>query len=76
MHSYQLDDREMDKSFLNYIPVLCRISVHVYEQLQPDQVIIVLLSNGAKYKGKIVHVNLIPMKNIAIGEMEVVRVGR
>jgi len=76
MHYYKLESKEMDTRFLNEERVSCRVTLRATEQLQIDQVIIVMLSNGAKYKGKITRMDLIPMGNYTIGEMEVVRVAR
>ncbi len=76
MNYYQLENKAMDEQFLNNSPVRCRVTIAVKDVLQPDQELIVMLSNGAKYKGKITEVDVVAIGDRAIGEIEIVRLTR
>lgn len=66
----------MDEQFLDNCPVRCRVAVTAKDVLQQDQELIVMLSTGAKYKGKITAVDVVAIGNRAIGEIEIMRLTR
>jgi hypothetical protein len=76
MNYYKLENRTMDLEFLNNVSVSCRVVMREKENIEAGQELIVMLSTGAKYKGKITKVDLIPMGNYTIGEMHIVRQAR
>lgn len=63
----------MDEQFLNNRSVRCRVAIDEKDVLQSGQELLVMLSTGAKYKGKITKVEVIAIGNRAIGEIEIVR---
>ena len=73
MNYYQLENKSMDAQFLNKGSVRCRVAIEDKDVLQPGQDLLVMLSTGAKYKGKITAVDVIAIGNRAIGEIEIVR---
>ena len=75
MNSYKLDDKMMDNAFLNGDMVTCRAVLHPREQgiLKEGDNIIVMLSTGPKYKGKITKLNFLPVKGYAMGEIEIIK---
>lgn len=74
---YKLDDQQMDAAFLSGAAVLCRAVLSPEEQtderLGEGASILVLLSTGAKYKGRIVRFTRITIKEYAVGELEIVK---
>ena len=75
MHYYKLINTEMDDSFIKGEPVICKIALHKdQETVQEGDPIIISLSTGAKYKGKIIQVDSTWLKQGAFGEMTVRRV--
>lgn len=73
MNYYQLENKTMDEQFLNNRSVRCRVAIAAKDVLQPGQELIVMLSNGAKYKGKITAVDVVAIGDRAIGEIEIAR---
>jgi hypothetical protein len=73
MNYYQLENKAMDEQFLSNRAVRCRVAIEEKDVLQPGQGLLVMLSTGAKYKGKITEVNVIAIGNRAFGEIEIVR---
>lgn len=76
MNYYQLENKTMDEQFLSNRSVRCRVAIAARDVLQQDQELIVMLSTGAKYKGKITVVDVVAIGNRAIGEIEIVRLTR
>jgi hypothetical protein len=74
---YKLDDKEMDAAFLSGTAVLCRAVLSPTEQadehLNEGASILVLLSTGAKYKGRIIRFTRITVKGYAVGELEIMK---
>ena len=74
---YKLDDKQMDAAFLNGTAVLCRAVLSPGEQaderLGEGASILVLLSTGAKYKGRIMRFTRITINGYAVGELEIVK---
>lgn len=73
MNYYQLENKSVDEQFLNNRSVRCRVAITEQDMLQAGQELLVMLSTGAKYKGKITVVDVIAIGNRAIGEIEIVR---
>lgn len=76
MNYYQLENKAMDEQFLSSRSVRCRVAIAAKDVLQQDQELIVMLSTGAKYKGKITVVDVVAIGNRAIGEIEIMRLTR
>ena len=75
MHYYKLTNAEMDDSFIKGELLICKIALHKdQESLQEGDPIIISLSTGAKYKGKIIKVDSLWLEQAAFGEMTVQRV--
>jgi hypothetical protein len=76
MNYYQLENKTMDEQFLNNRSVRCRVAISAKDVIEPGQELIVMLSTGAKYKGKITVVDVVAIGNRSIGEIEIVRSAR
>jgi hypothetical protein len=74
---YKLDDKSMDAAFLKGDTVPCRAVLSPEEQaderLQEGSSMLILLSTGAKYKGRIIRFTRITINGYAVGELEIVR---
>jgi hypothetical protein len=74
---YKLDDKPMDAAFLKGDVVQCRAVLSPEEQaderLREGSSILILLSTGAKYKGRIIRFTRITLNGYAVGELEIVR---
>jgi hypothetical protein len=74
---YKLDDKPMDAAFLKGDTVQCRAVLSPEEQaderLGEGSSILILLSTGAKYKGRIIRFTRITINGYAVGELEIVR---
>jgi hypothetical protein len=79
VHFYQLDDKTMDQEFLSGKPVRCRAvlqdSPKGVEHVKTGDFILVLLSSGKKYKGKVVRFESFTLKDYAVGELVISRAG-
>jgi hypothetical protein len=79
VHFYQLDDKTMDQEFLSGKPVRCRAalqdSAKSVDQVKTGDFILVLLSSGKKYKGKVIRFESFAVKDYAIGELVISRAG-
>jgi hypothetical protein len=77
MNYYQLDSKEMDAAFLSGAEVICKVAMNPEEQhgekIKVDDLLIVRLSNGAKYKGRVVKFAMVPISKYAVGEMTIIR---
>ena len=75
MHLYQLEDTKMDQDFLAGAAVRVRAVTKEGERpVNPGDPILVLLSNGKKYKGKVVTFESVRLNDYAIGELVISRV--
>lgn len=78
---YKLDDKQQDAAFLKGESVLCRAVLTPEEEkeqpLREGETILVLLSTGAKYKGRIIQFARVLINGYAVGELEIVKhIGR
>jgi hypothetical protein len=74
MHYYKLSNAAMDDSFIKGETVVCKIALHQDQtEVKAGDAIIVSLSTGAKYKGVVVQVDSLWLKQAAFGEMSVRR---
>ncbi len=75
MHVYQLDDKKTDQEFLTGEIVSGRaiLSGQRTDPLQAGESILVVLSNGKKYKGTVTKVSLFVLSEYHIGEIEFIR---
>jgi hypothetical protein len=71
MRSYQLDDAMMDKEFLSGKPTKCRAVVPVQKDqiFLKDEPLLVILSNGKKFKGKISSFEYVQVDQYYIGDL-------
>jgi hypothetical protein len=78
MNVYKLDDKIMDAVFLKGDVVACRAVLTPAElregRIREGEPILVLLSNGAKYKGLITAFNYVLIDEHAVGELEIQRI--
>ena len=77
MHYYKLDDKRMDAIFLNGSLVSCKAVVPYDEcvsgKVKQGERIVVMLSNGKKFMGRIVNFAYVVKNGLAIGDLEVVK---
>jgi len=77
MQVYQLDNKSMDDDFLKGKPVSCRAVIeHAITNdttLKEGDPVLIILSNGKKYKGRIHGINFFNISNFAVGELEIIR---
>lgn len=77
MNSYQLENKTMDEDFLNGKTVNCNavIPVSGYESgmLKEGERIVVLLSIGKKFMGKIMRSSFEKRGNLTEGKLEIIR---
>ena len=74
MHYYKLENPDADEDFINKKSVWCKATLPHGLKIKPGDLIVVALSGGAKYKGRIVSFNPVTIGNYDIGEMEIRRV--
>ena len=77
VNSYKLNDKSQDQNFLSGIPVK-GTAVFLKSEFKSDLIkintrIVILLSNGKKYMGKITHFAYISKGKIIEGEVEIVK---
>lgn len=75
MHVYQLGDKYTDQEFLKgeIVSGKAVLSERETSPPQPGESILVLLSNGKKYKGTVTNVSLFVLNEYQIGEIEFIR---
>ena len=75
MHVYQLDDKNTDQKFLKgeIVSGKAILSSREADPPSPGESILVLLSNGKKYKGTVTNVSLFLLDEYRIGEIEFTR---
>jgi hypothetical protein len=73
MNYYKLDDKVMDAQFLKGEAVLCRAVLTPKEidegRIREGDTIVVMLSNGSKYKGRITSFRYVLIDEHAVGEI-------
>lgn len=78
MHYYKLDDTADDRRFISGEIVCCRIALRQQDvavlPLKTGDRLVVMLSNGAKYKALVVRCTLFNLPDRAFGELELQRV--
>lgn len=76
MNFYQLEDKAMDQDFLGGKPVRCRAVLRgSNEHVEAGDFILVVLSNGKKYKGKILAFDSFKVDNFIAGDLVISRAG-
>ena len=73
MQSYKLDNKKMDEDFLSGKSVWCHAVVPDHTTLKEGEKLVVLLSNGKKYLGRIGKFNYKLEKGFASGKLEIHR---
>lgn len=77
MNVYHLDSKAMDSDFLKGNPVICKAVFHKNNGDEPslkvDDAVLIVLSNGKKYKGQISAVNFFSVDHYSVGEFTVIR---
>jgi hypothetical protein len=78
MHYYKLDSRESDQAFLSGLPVACKAVVreadYLTGKLSEGTHLVVVLSNGKKYKGRITTFSPEVHDGFAEGELTILKV--
>lgn len=77
MNAYKLNDKSEDQNFLSGNPVK-GTAVFLKSQFNPEIIkingrIVVMLSNGKKYMGKVTKFNYVPNGEIIEGEVEMIK---
>jgi len=73
MYSYQLENKSADKLFLEGHPIPCRAVLKPNEEISPGEVIVVMLSTGAKYKGIVKSFEPAVVGGHQMGDLEIQR---
>ena len=75
MHVYELNDKKTDQEFLEGEVVSGKaiLSGAGTNQLKPGEAIMVVLSNGKKYKGTVTKVAFFVLRDYHVGEIEFIR---
>ena len=75
MYYYKLDNKELDRLFLSDSPVSCRAIVRKEDcnTLKQDSPLVIMLSNGKKYKARIIGFQYEIHNGYADGELEIKR---
>lgn len=75
MHYYQLDNKELDALFLAGAPVFCKAAIRKEDcvKLREGTSLVVMLSNGKKYKARIIQFLYQLRSDYAEGELKIVR---
>jgi hypothetical protein len=75
MHVYQLNDKKTDQEFLNGEIVCGKAIVSGAETnlLQPGETLLVILSNGKKYKATVTKAVFFVLGEYHVGEIEFIR---
>ena len=74
MKYYELTDKTEDKNFLEGKTIHCKMTLRPEETLLDAEVIVVKLSNGSKYKGKILQFKPIQIGGYQVGEATIIRI--
>jgi hypothetical protein len=76
MLSYKLEDKKMDSDFLGGRPVIGKAVIPTSSPLyaiQEGDAILIVLSNGKKYKGKVIKFEFFLLNDHHVGEIEFIR---
>ena len=77
MNHYKLDNKQMDAAFLSGTEIICKVAMNEdevrSEKIKVGDALIVILSTGSKYKGRVVSFTAVPIEKYVVGEMVVVR---
>jgi len=75
MHVYKLDDKKMDEEFLHGKPVTGKavLDTKANGPISPNDTVLVILSNGKKYKGRVTNSSFFQLKDYEVGEIEITR---
>ncbi|HYF70271.1 MAG TPA: hypothetical protein VD884_19165 [Ohtaekwangia sp.] len=80
MNVYHLDSKAMDSDFLKGNPVTCKAVFNKSNANEPPikitDAVLIVLSNGKKYKGHITAVNFFTVDHYSVGEFTVIRTQR
>jgi hypothetical protein len=78
MQAYKLENKEQDQQFLSGMEVTCRavlpVSTDSLGMIHKGDSLVIVLSNGKKYKGRIVDFMNVKIENYRIGELVIVKV--
>lgn len=74
MQTYQLDNPAMDDEFLRGKPVLCKVVIpDQKEKIKKGDSLVIVLSTGKKFKGRIIEVHFFNLNQYTVGELEIIR---
>jgi hypothetical protein len=74
MKIYQFDDAAQDEEFLKGKHVSGKVALHEGEEpIRKDDLLVVALSTGKKFKGRIHEVRLFTVDRYKFGEVQIVR---
>ncbi len=75
MHIYQLDDKKTDQAFINGENVSGKavLSTVVGDPPKEGDALLVILSNGKKYKAQVTKVALFVLNEYYVGEIEFIK---
>lgn len=73
MHVYRLENAAQDKQFLSGSQVTCRAVLEGTVPVSAGDLILVELSRGKKYKGKVVEFRSFPVDKYLAGDLVIVK---
>lgn len=74
MKIYKFDDTMQDEEFLKGKPVSGKVAIRKDDEpFQKNDVLVIVLSNGKKFKGRIHDVRLFTVEQYIVGEIEIIR---
>jgi hypothetical protein len=74
MKIYKFDDTQQDEEFLKGKPVAGKVALRAEDEpVRKDDLLVVVLSNGKKFKGRIHDVRLFAVDQFTVGEIEIIR---
>jgi hypothetical protein len=74
MKIYKFDDTAQDEEFLKGKPVTGKVALRADdEQIRKNDMLVVVLSTGKKFKGRIHDARLFTVDQYTLGEIEIIR---
>lgn len=69
MNLYELSTKEEDEIFLKGQPLVGRVTLPKNQTLHENEPLVIRLSTGKTYKGKVLKLNLVQVDGYQFGEM-------
>jgi hypothetical protein len=74
MQAYRMESSVQDREFLSGVPVVCRaVMKDSAQKVRPGDFILIELSTGKKYKGKVVEFRSFAIDTYVAGDLVIIR---